>query len=61
MDKQLRRPMGDRMVAGVCSGLGNYLDIDPVVIRLIWAVGTVFSLGTGLLVYLIAWIVIPEE
>ena len=49
------------MVAGVCSGLGNYLDIDPVVIRLIWALGTVFSLGTGILVYIIAWIVIPEE
>ncbi|WP_292471223.1 PspC domain-containing protein [Methanolobus sp.] len=61
MDKLLRRSMSDRMVAGVCSGLGNYLGIDPVVIRLVWALATLFSMGTGILVYMVAWIVIPEE
>jgi phage shock protein PspC (stress-responsive transcriptional regulator) len=61
MYKELRRPKDDRMLAGVCSGLGRYAGIDPVLVRLIWAVGTFFSLGTGFLIYLIAWIIIPEE
>ncbi|WP_340820608.1 PspC domain-containing protein [Methanolobus sp. WCC4] len=61
MDKQLRRSVSDKMVAGVCSGLGNYLGIDPVVVRLVWALATLFSMGTGILVYIVAWIVIPEE
>lgn len=61
MDKLLRRSMSDKMLAGVCSGLGNYLEIDPVVIRLVWSLATLFSMGTGILVYIVAWIVIPEE
>ncbi|WMW25746.1 PspC domain-containing protein [Methanolobus sediminis] len=61
MYKELRRSKEDRILAGVCSGIGLYTGIDPVLVRLIWAVGTFFSLGTGLLIYLIAWIIIPEE
>nr|WP_321497587.1 PspC domain-containing protein [uncultured Methanolobus sp.] len=61
MYKELRRSREDRMLAGVCSGIGLYTGVDPVLVRLIWAVGTFFSLGTGLLIYLIAWIIIPEE
>jgi phage shock protein C len=53
----LRNPY-DKMVGGVCSGLAQYFDIDPVIIRLIMAV-LFFSFGIGLLAYLIAWAIIP--
>ncbi|MDD5143887.1 PspC domain-containing protein [Methanoregula sp.] len=59
--KQLVRPQKGRMIAGICAGIGNHVDIDPTVIRLIWVVLTLFSLGTGIIVYLAAWILIPEE
>ncbi len=59
--KRLFRSKKDRMLGGVCAGLGEHLDVDPTVIRLIWAVVTVLSMGTGLIVYLLAWIIIPEE
>jgi len=49
------------MLGGVCAGIGIHLDTDPTVIRLIWAALTLLSLGTGILVYLIAWFLIPEE
>jgi phage shock protein PspC (stress-responsive transcriptional regulator) len=48
------------MIAGVCGGLGDYLGVDPVIVRLLWAV-SIFGYGTGLLLYVIAWILIPEE
>ena len=60
MTKKLYRSREDRWVAGVCGGLARYLDVDPIVIRLI-ALILVLCAGGGLLVYIIAWIVIPEE
>ena len=60
MTKKLYRSREDRWVGGVCGGLGKYLDVDPIVIRLI-ALILVLCAGGGLLVYIIAWIVIPEE
>jgi phage shock protein C len=59
--KRLYRSKKERMLGGVCAGLGEHLDIDPTVIRLIWAVVTVLSFGTGIIVYILAWILIPEE
>jgi phage shock protein PspC (stress-responsive transcriptional regulator) len=58
--KHLYRSKKERILGGVCAGLGEHLDVDPTVIRLIWAVVTVLSLGTGIIVYIIAWIIIPE-
>jgi phage shock protein C len=49
------------MLGGVCGGLGEHVDVDPTIIRLVWVVITLLTIGTGLLVYLIAWIIIPEE
>ena len=49
------------MLGGVCAGLGEHLDIDPTVIRLILAVVTLLSFGTGIIIYILAWIIIPEE
>jgi phage shock protein C len=59
--KRLYRSKQERMLGGVCGGLGEHLDVDPTVIRLVWAVIALLSLGTGLLIYLIAWLIIPEE
>ena len=58
--KRLYRSKKDRILGGVCAGLGEHLDVDPTVIRLIWAVVTVLSFGTGIIVYILAWIIIPE-
>lgn len=60
MAEKLYRSKKDRWVAGVCGGLAEYLNIDPVIIRLI-ALMLVLSAGGGLLVYIIAWLVVPEE
>jgi phage shock protein C len=59
--KTLYRTHQGRMVAGVCSGLGEYFGVDPNLIRVIFLVLTVFTAGVGVLIYLLAWIVIPEE
>lgn len=50
----------DRILGGVCGGFGEYFNIDPVIIRLLWVL---FSLayGTGILAYIIAWIIIPRN
>jgi phage shock protein C len=49
------------MVAGVCAGIGDYFGIDANVVRIIFAAVTIFSVGAGALVYLVAWAVLPEE
>jgi phage shock protein C len=59
--KQLRRPTDDRIVAGVCSGIGRYLGVDPVLIRVAFAVVTVLTWGTALLAYPVMWFLMPEE
>ena len=58
---KLHKSRNNRWIAGVCGGLGEYFNIDPTIIRLIWAVGTVFSMGFGIILYIIFWIVIPEK
>ncbi|ADH61123.1 phage shock protein C, PspC [Thermoanaerobacter mathranii subsp. mathranii str. A3] len=60
MSKKLYRSRTQRMIGGVCGGIAEYFNIDPTIIRLIWAFLIIFC-GTGLLAYLIAWIIIPEE
>ena len=59
MDKKLYRNTGNKMIAGVCSGLAEYINIDPTIVRLIWAL--IALSGAGLLAYLIAAIIIPEK
>ena len=49
----------DRKICGVCGGIGEYLGIDPTVIRLLWVVFT-FMGGAGLLAYIVAAIIVPE-
>ncbi|MBZ5740161.1 PspC domain-containing protein [Nocardioides mangrovi] len=58
--KRLTRPFDDRMIAGVCSGIADYLGIDPTLVRVAAVVGAVFSLGAVVLAYVAAWILMPE-
>jgi phage shock protein PspC (stress-responsive transcriptional regulator) len=58
--KRLYRSSKGQMVAGVCTGLGEYLNVDANLIRLGFAVLTIFG-GLGILLYLIAWVILPEE
>lgn len=60
MDKRLYRSKSDRMIAGVCGGLGDYFDIDSSLIRLAVLLIFLFQ-GIGLIAYIIAWIIISEE
>jgi len=60
MEKRLKRSLKNRILGGVCGGIGDYLVIDPVIIRLVWILFVLF-LGWGVLFYLIAWIIIPSE
>lgn len=59
-NKRLTRSVSNKMIGGVCSGLAEYFSIDPTIVRLIFA-GLVILYGQGLLLYLILWIVMPEE
>lgn len=58
--KRLYRSRDDRMIAGVCGGLGEYFSIDPTIVRLILLFLMLWG-GGGVLVYILAWIVIPEQ
>lgn len=59
-NKRLYRSNRDKMIAGVCGGLAEYLGMDPTVIRLIFLL-LLFLGGNGFLIYLIMWIVVPAE
>ncbi len=56
--KRLMRSSTDRKIAGVCGGLADYFDMDSTIIRVLWLIA-VLCFGTGLLAYIILWIVLP--
>jgi phage shock protein PspC (stress-responsive transcriptional regulator) len=58
--RQLRRSRDDRMIGGVCGGLGRYAGIDPIIFRIVLAALAIFG-GVGLLLYALGWLLIPEE
>ena len=60
MAKKLYRSRKNRVIAGICGGLAEYFDIDLIIVRLITLI-LVLSFGAGLIAYIIAWIVVPEE
>jgi phage shock protein C len=59
--KVLVRPRKGRMLAGVCAGLAEYFGMDVTLVRVIIAVIAVITGGAGVLAYLVAWAIIPEE
>ncbi len=61
MEKRLYRSRRQVIIAGVCGGLADYFNVDPTLIRLVWALMTIFTIGTGLLAYVVALIIMPLE
>ena len=55
--KKLYRNKTDYKIAGICSGIADYFEIDPIIIRLLFLLA--LFLGPGVIVYIIAWIIIP--
>ena len=60
MNKRLMRS-NDRVIAGVCGGLAEYFDFDPVMVRIAYASLTLFTAFCGLIFYIVLWIVMPEK
>jgi phage shock protein C len=58
---RLYRSRDLRMIAGVCGGLGKYFNMDPIIVRVLWVIFALASLGIALIVYVIMAIVVPEE
>lgn len=59
--KRLVRPRHGRSLGGVSLGMAEYFDVDVTLIRLFWVFFALFSGGLGIVAYLLAWIIIPEE
>ena len=60
MNKKLYKSNTNKMICGVCGGLGEFLGVDPTIIRLVWAVLGLMG-GTGIVAYLIAAVIIPNS
>jgi len=60
MAKKLYKSAHDRKVSGVCGGLAEYTGVDATLIRLIWAVATVFTAFSGVLIYIVAAVVMSD-
>ena len=60
MQKKLYRSKSDRMIVGVCAGIADYFNIDPTIVRVIWAVTSLFAL-VGVFAYVACAFIIPEK
>lgn len=58
-EKQFKRATSNKMIAGVCAGIGEYFDIDPTIVRIAFVFFTLFG-GSGVVAYIILWILLPE-
>ncbi len=59
-EKKLTRSASQKMLGGVCGGLGEYFNVDPVLVRLIFVILTLAD-GVGLLAYAVLWLLMPEQ
>lgn len=59
--RKLVRSRTNRMLCGVCGGVGEYLNVDPTLVRLLWVLCSLAGCGTGLIVYIAAALIIPED
>lgn len=60
-NKKFTRSIADRKIAGVCGGIARYFDWDPTIVRVVYTLLTVFTAFSGVIVYLILALVMPEE
>ena len=61
MNKRLTRSVNDRVFAGVCGGLAEYFEFDPVLVRIAYAFLTIVTAFCGVIFYIVLWIVMPEK
>jgi len=60
--RRLTRSNRNKMIAGVCGGIAEYLDMDPTLVRVLYVLVSILSAAfPGILVYIVLWLVIPEE
>ena len=60
MEKKLYRSTSDRKICGVCGGIAAYFNLDPTLVRVLWAALSLFA-GGGIILYLVAALLMPEE
>lgn len=60
-EHRLYRSKNDRMISGVCGGIGEYFNIDPSFVRIAWVLATLFSVGIGILIYILLIFILPEK
>jgi phage shock protein C len=58
--RKLYRSTSDKWIAGVCGGIAEYYHMDPVMVRLLWIVVTIFSMGAGIIGYILFWIFVKK-
>ncbi|WP_288950524.1 PspC domain-containing protein [Prevotella sp.] len=61
MGRKLYLSDKDRKIAGVCGGLADYFGIDSTIVRILWALAVLVSYGTGFILYLVFWLIVPRE
>lgn len=59
-ERKLIRPRYDRKIAGVCAAVANYFDLDATMVRVAWLLCVLLG-GTGVIAYIVGWVVIPQE
>ncbi|MDQ4051160.1 MAG: PspC domain-containing protein [Actinomycetota bacterium] len=59
--KRLTRNTDDKLLGGVCSGVADYLGVDVTLVRLLTVVGAVFGLGSLVIAYVVAWLLVPQR
>ena len=59
--KKLYRSKKNKAIAGVCGGIAEYCNVDPLLVRLGWIFLTLMSFGAGILAYIIAWLIMEER
>lgn len=59
-DRRIHRSYKGSVLGGVCSGLGNYFSLDPVVIRVLWVI-SFFGYGLGIFLYILLWVILPGD
>ena len=59
--KKLVKSSTNKMICGVCGGIGEYFNVDPTLVRLLWVILTIGGFGVGLLIYILAAVIIPQD
>ena len=59
--KKLVKSSTNKMICGVCGGIGEYFNVDPTLVRFLWVILTIGGFGVGLLIYILAAVIMPQD